>query len=289
MAAMKSRDVQDHDERYQALSHYLAMKLSLETFAKVRSELNEEQETQLQRLLENTMKLHKAVLSSREAGNVNLASIESAEAYLELARRFNNQSDFKATLAENKLTEKTIKQALHLELLSQAILEFASQDIEDFSDDDAYEYYQENSEKFKQPERRRASHILITINADFEENTQEAALQRVQALAKQVKVDNFAALAERHSECPTAMHGGELGLVEANTLHPELDVVLFKMEPNSLSGVIETEAGFHLLMCQSIEPQHTISFKQAKPKIIEQHIKMRRKRKQKAWIASLLV
>ncbi|MCM2680437.1 peptidylprolyl isomerase [Echinimonas agarilytica] len=288
MAAIKSKDVQDNDERYQALSHYLAMRLSMNKFAKVRSELDESQELQLQKVLNNSLKLHKAVLSSSEASQVHLSNSQTSAVFLELVQRFPSRSDFEATLAENKLTEISLKQALQLENLSQKTLEFAAKDIEHFSESDAYHYYQHQADKFKQPERRRASHILITINPEFAENTKEAALKRIQDLLEVAQIHNFADLARRHSECPTAMHGGELGLVEAKTLHPELDAILFKMSPNSLSEVIESEAGFHLLMCQSVEVQHLVPFEQAKPKIIEQHTQLRQKRKQKAWIASLL-
>lgn len=85
------------------------------------------------------------------------------------------------------------------------------------------------------------------------------------------------------------MNRGELGLVEKNLLHKELDEYLFTMSEGGISPILETEAGFHILYCEQIFPAHCIDFNQAREKIIEKHNQMARVKKQKQWISTLLV
>jgi len=54
-------------------------------------------------------------------------------------------------------------------------------------------------------------------------------------------------LALKHSECPTALQGGMLGVFARGTLYSEIDETLFAMKKNDISGIVETEIGFHLL------------------------------------------
>jgi len=70
---------------------------------------------------------------------------------------------------------------------------------------------------------------------------------------KQVRIialNKFADLALKHSECPTALQGGVLGIVPRGKLYPELDAVLFSLKVGAVSDIVESEIGFHLLLCK---------------------------------------
>ena len=61
------------------------------------------------------------------------------------------------------------------------------------------------------PERRRARHVLVTINEEFAENRREAALARIRQAENELRTQSFEHVAQRYSECPTAVNGGLLG------------------------------------------------------------------------------
>ena len=109
------------------------------------------------------------------------------------------------------------------------------------------------------------------------------------ALAGQISPETFSDLALRHSECPTAMHGGELGLVKKGLLYAELEQTLFDLPAGTISAPVETEAGFHLVFCQQILPAHTVSFEDAKQQIIEKHHQRLSAQRQKQWVRELQV
>ncbi|MDH2915449.1 MAG: peptidylprolyl isomerase, partial [Gallionella sp.] len=85
-----------------------------------------------------------------------------------------------------------------------------------------------------------------------------------------------------------ALDGGKLGDLPRGKLFPELDAALFELKAGEVSGVLESELGFHVLRCDTISAASVLGFAQAK-----QHIRklMEQKRKracQQAWIRQLV-
>lgn len=273
----------------EATKAYFRMKISLQQFGKIVSELSLDERQSLVSIMNPMLRLYGAVLLTDEAQKTHISPEKINEAIEQLKSRFNNEKDFKVVLKANNLNKKRLANALELEMKCEAVLEQVSDCFDEISPDEAERYYLANIAKFKQPERRKAHHILITINPDFAENTAENSRKRLSVVRETINSENFSEYALRHSECPTAMNNGELGLVEKGKLHPELDETLFQMDEDSISEIVESEIGLHLLWCEKIIPGHIVNFEQAQDKIIEQHMNVAKKHKQKAWIAGLFL
>ncbi|MGZ5026245.1 MAG: peptidylprolyl isomerase, partial [Methylobacter sp.] len=116
------------------------------------------------------------------------------------------------------------------------------------------------------------------------------ALMRAQEIAEKLrkKPHKFADLALKHSECPTALQGGALGVVSKGTLYPELDEVLFTLKAGEISDVVKSEIGFHVLLCKSIQKPETLSLAKATPKIRQFMNERARRNCQREWIAGLV-
>lgn len=273
----------------ESMNNYLRMKTSLEQFGKIVSELTDDELKKLEQIMKQALRIYNAVLNSKEAKKVIVPDMQVNAAMRALKDRFNKDEDFQSVLEANSLTEKSLFVSLRNELHCETTLDYVANDCPPLTDEQAQVYYYQNLNKFSQPERRKASHLLITVNDEFEENTREQAVKRINDIKKSATPENFGKLALRHSECPTAVEEGELGLVSKGKLYPVLEQALFEMDPNTISEVIESEIGLHLLYCQSIVPEHMVSYPQAKEKIIEQHLVADQKRKQKQWIAALFI
>lgn len=288
MAIVKQRTAKSSTLKIpEALKSYLMMKISLQQFGKIVSELTMAESQKLVSIMNQTLRLYSAILVTDEAKQTHILPEKITEAIAQLQTRFNHDKDFKTVLKANNLNKKRLSEALELEMQCEEVLEHVSDCCAEISDDEAERYYQAHIDKFKQPERRKSHHILITINPDFAENTAENSRKRLEVVRETIDPANFAEYALRHSECPTAMNNGELGLVEKGQLHPELDDALFVMDENSISAIVESEIGLHLLWCEKIIAGHTVAFEQARDKIVEQHLVIAKKHKQKAWIAGL--
>jgi parvulin-like peptidyl-prolyl isomerase len=95
-------------------------------------------------------------------------------------------------------------------------------------------------------------------------------------------------MALKHSECPTALQGGVLGLVPRGKLYPELDDVLFSIKAGEISEIVESEIGFHLVLCKQIQKAETLSLLKATPKIRQIMNERSRRTCQRSWLASLI-
>ncbi len=63
-----------------------------------------------------------------------------------------------------------------------------------------------------------------------------------------IKGENFSTLAILYSEDPgSAKKGGELGMYGRGELYPEFEAVAYGLKEGEISGIVETEAGYHII------------------------------------------
>jgi nitrogen fixation protein NifM len=133
-------------------------------------------------------------------------------------------------------------------------------------------------------------HILVTVNDDIAENRRDRSRAAIDAIRARLDGtrEQFARLAGRHSECPSALEGGLLGRVPPGRLYAALDARLFAMQAGETSEPIESETGFHILYCEAIHPPKTVPFDEAAPKIRAAIDQKRREKAQALWLAALM-
>lgn len=268
---------------------YTLLRVSLSLFQKSPDDLDFEQLRQVTKQAGNEYDIETRVLNAPEAAGVIVTGVQLERAFAEVRERFDSGDDFAQALAANRLDEDSLKAALSRQCRVEAVMERVAARAPKVNDVEVGIYYFAHPEKFRRPEQRFARHILLSINPDYPENTRDAALQRIEAIAETLKrkPHKFADLALKNSECPTALNGGELGAVSAGKLYPELDAALFKLKENRISNVVETEIGFHLIQCLKIVPAETLSLQKATP-AIKQLIQERYRRScQRTWLAGL--
>lgn len=268
---------------------YILLRAALGLFKKAPTELGDTELQQVQKQARNELAIENSVLNAPEATGVIISDEEIQHAYSEIQARYDDESHFLAELAKNSLDETSLRSALARQCKVNAVLDRVGSRAPTINDVDIGLYYHLHPEKFAVPERRTVSHIFISINPDYSENTHEAALQRANNLRDKLlkKPYKFADFALRHSECPTALQGGELGIVPRGTLYAELDAVLFTLKTGEISAVVESEIGLHILLCKQIHKAETLSLAKATPKIRALMEERARHICIRAWLANL--
>jgi peptidyl-prolyl cis-trans isomerase D len=129
--------------------------------------------------------------------------------------------------------------------------------------------YQEQIDSFRTPERVRVRHILIKTQGKPKE---EAPILRGKAeqLLKQIQGGaNFADLAKKYSEDPgSGAKGGELGWVTRGQMVPSFEKAAFSLKPGELSGIVDTEYGYHIVQTEEKQDAHTQTFDEARPQLL---------------------
>ncbi|MEO6562507.1 MAG: SurA N-terminal domain-containing protein [Nitrosospira sp.] len=145
--------------------------------------------------------------------------------------------------------------------------------VSQVSADEAIKYFDEHRGEFGQPEERRASHILITVPATASAEEKAAARAKAEQLLAQIRQapQSFAELAKQHSQDPgSAANGGDLGFFARNMMVKPFEDVVFQMKPEEISGLVETDHGFHIIKLSEIKPAKLVSFNEVKSQIEEE-------------------
>jgi len=271
-------------------SHHL-MRAALSAFQCRFDQLNEAQQREVEKTAQKAMAIETAILSSREAWDVFLPERVIDEAVETVRARYDSHLDFDRDLVANGLDMQTLKLALSRDLWVETVLDRVAQDVPPPCETEAKCWYDSHKERFRVPETRAVRHILITVNEDLTDNSRGKARLKIEAIRDQLdgSVPQFEQLAKQHSECPTALDGGRLGSVPRGTLYSLLDETLFMMDEGTLSGVLESEMGFHILLCEEIQQGRAVPFDKARKRIMEHLTAAKRHGAQRRWIEGLAV
>jgi peptidyl-prolyl cis-trans isomerase C len=284
----------DKTTRNGAEFRYHLLRAATERFQRNIPALSPEQRAEAERQAQKTFTLETLVLGSDEAGAVVIPADQLDAAFDAIATRYADADEMAADLAHNGLDPAGLRRALRRELVFDAVMQRIGAGHTPIDEHDEHLFYELHRERFEAPERRTARHILITVNDDYAENTRDAALARLEAIASTLRgddadglIERFASAARRHSECPTALEDGRLGTVPRGQLYPALDAALFQLGAGQLSGILESPVGLHLLLCEQIQPARALPFSQARPRIREALEQRRRRDTQRTWLKTL--
>ena len=268
---------------------YTLLRAALALYKKTPDELQADELKQATIQSDNEFKIENRILNAPEAAAVIISDTELQAAYQEIRGRYDDDESFFRELEKNDLNQDSLSAALFRQCRVNVVMELIASRAPEVSDAEIGIYYHLHSEQFNRPELREACHIFISINPDYPENTRAAAWSRMQDISAklQKKPYKFADLALKHSECPTALQGGVLGIVPRGKLYPELDAVLFSLKVGAVSDIVESEIGFHLLLCKQIQKAETLSLQKATPKIRQLMNDRSRQACQRAWLAGL--
>ena len=124
-------------------------------------------------------------------------------------------------------------------------------------------YYQENQQEFTTPEAVKARHILKKFPDNATDEQKAETKTAAEALLKTVNAElaagaDFAELAKKHSEGPSAAQGGALRgrnpklppgdyFARGDMVKPFEEAAFDTLNPGEVSGLVETSYGYHII------------------------------------------
>jgi len=175
----------------------------------------------------------------------------------------------------------------------QATIEYLILDIASvkksivINDAELRSFYDQNVSKLSGIEERRASHILI--NAPKETSStdrQKAKAQAEDLLAGLRKApDTFAEVAKKNSQdSASATKGGDLDYFSRGAMVKTVEDAVFSMNKGDLSGVVESEFGFHIIKLTDVKKPVQRTFEELRAGI-EADLKTQQSQKKYAEVA----
>jgi peptidyl-prolyl cis-trans isomerase D len=143
------------------------------------------------------------------------------------------------------------------------------------SDADLKKFYDDNIARFKTQAQVRVSHILITAPKDASAADKAKAKQQADALLAQVKAhpDQFAQIAQKDSQDPgSAVKGGDLGYFSRGMIAggQAFDDAAFGLKKGEVSGIVQTDFGYHIIEATDVKPSVTQPFDEVKDAITKE-------------------
>ncbi|MDA0226100.1 MAG: SurA N-terminal domain-containing protein [Proteobacteria bacterium] len=142
--------------------------------------------------------------------------------------------------------------------------------------------YASRSSQFTVGEQRRASHILIQSPADAAPEAKAAARGRIEKILAELHAapERFAELAKKHSQDPgSAAKNGDLGFFGAGMMVKPFEEAAFKLKEGELSGIVESEFGFHILKVTGRQPAKARPFEEVRKLLVDELAREKGQRK----------
>ena len=136
------------------------------------------------------------------------------------------------------------------------------------TDDQLKAEYQKNIQDYQVPDRVHVEHILFMTVGKPDAEVAEVRKRAEDVLSQAKKGANFEDLAKKYSEDPgTKDKGGDLGYIVRGQTVAEFEKAAFSLPKGSISDLIKTQYGFHILKIIDREMAHTKTFDEVKDSI----------------------
>lgn len=204
--------------------------------------------------------------------------------------KIGSKDKFNEALKQNGITAAQFKKDLEEEVKIKKFVDTLT--IVKITDNDAKKFYNSNLDKFRYPDKVRASHILISADPDrikevilaqessknlTEEQIQKKVQQdlaekhkKAERILAEAKKDpsKFAALAKNNSDDPgSAQVGGDLGYFTKDQMVEEFSKAAFSARPASVIGLVKTQFGWHIILVKDRVAAGTEPFDKVKDNI----------------------
>lgn len=185
-----------------------------------------------------------------------------------LIDKVGSKEKFNEILKQNGISNSKFEKDLEQEIKMKKLVDIIHP--VSISDNQAKSFYEKNINQFKYPDKVRASHILIAANpTEIKEelrkkNTPMSEIElneRVKQIMqerynKAVEIKNqikdhpesFEAIARDVSaDTISAKNGGDIGFFAQKDMVKPFADVAFKQKPNTISDIVQTPYGFHII------------------------------------------
>ena len=225
------------------------------------------------------------LLSEAKRRNIEVDDKEVDERMNEVRESFKSEEEFRNALQADSITISELESKYKERIMRDKLIDVEIRGKISVSPQEVVEFYKGHKEEFKEPEKIKLRSVLIRVTDD---RPREEALKLAQTILMRLEEGgDFTLLAERYSEGPYASSGGDLGWVRSGELMNRIDDVVFTLNDNEISGIIETNLGFHIFKAEDREESRVLDLYEVKDQIEQMIYSQKTNDKLRAWVDRL--
>lgn len=231
------------------------------------------------------------IAQEAERRGLAIAPEKLADAERKTIAQFGGDEKYDKYLAQHRLTRDEYRDVIKTEIYGGLMREELSKGLT-VSGEEVKAYYlaHRTDPDMQQPERVKASHILIAarpnlikqdverekglsgeaLNRAVREEMERRRTRAEELRRKAAGGADFATLARENSDDPSSREqGGDLGSFTRDSHPRAFDDAAFALKPGTVSGVVQTDFGYHVIKLFSHEPARAKTLQEATEEITQ--------------------
>lgn len=220
---------------------------------------------------------YKMLLNEGEKQGLAANDAEVKEELAKIKANFPDEAGFATALNQSGVTEAEFYQTIKDTLIIQKLLEVKVADKIKVSDQEIKAFYEGNPNLFEQEERVHARHILKMVEPNASAIERDKKKKELEEVLRALKSgSDFSDLAMKYSDDPSKITGGDLGYFTRGRMVKPFEDAAFALKPGEVSGIVETQFGYHIIKLEDRQPARTIPYEEIKS-VISENISMQKR------------
>jgi peptidyl-prolyl cis-trans isomerase SurA len=240
------------------------------------------QERLLQQMVESRLQLQEA---QRE--KITVEESEIAEQLEEVMKRagVKSQEEFERVVKAQGLTMEGVRKRIREQVMIQRVVRRKVGLRVSVTEDEIERYFRENREKLETGFRFQARHILFRPRSPGTDSDWEAVRLKAEEVWGMLRAgQDFAELARKYSQDPSAQDGGDLGVMKQGELAPELETQILRLRPGDTAGPFRSKLGYHIFTLEWKEGLTSEALAQTKEQIRQILFRQKYQIRLKDWL-----
>lgn len=247
-------------------------------------------EPQIQQMVMSEL-IEKTLLSNAaEKEGVKVGADEVQASLDKIATQLPEGQSLESFTASAGISLDRIRRKIEEDSKVRKLLEKVTSEVAAPTESETKKYFDEHPEEFEQKESVDAAHILISTQGI----TDAAQLASKEKIAKELREEitskkgaNFAEMAGLHSDCPSKAQGGDLGEFERGQMVPEFEKVAFLQEIGTISDLVKTDFGYHIIKVNGRKEAKTLGYDEVKTELLAELHQQAKNEKMSGYVKSL--
>jgi peptidyl-prolyl cis-trans isomerase SurA len=239
----------------------------------------------LQNLIENRIQLQQA-----EREKVVIEDSEIAENIADVMKKLKvtDEKQFDEVMKSQGLTMEAVRKRMREQLMVQRVIRRKVALRISVTEQEIDKYLVDNREKLETGLTFTARHILLQPDpTKGEEGWIDARKRADEVYGYLLEGQDFAELAKKYSNDPSAKDGGSLGPLKKGELAPDIEEAILRLTPGEASTPFRSQVGFHIFRLDSRETLTGESLAQVRGQVREILYRQKYDARLKEWLVEI--
>ena len=199
-----------------------------------------------------------------------------------------SDGELRTYLGEQGVTEEEFRNNLRKSILKDKLLSYEVRSKIVITQEDIKTYYDSHISAYGAEKEYHLRNIAMSVPASADEKTRQAVFSEMEKISKALNEgQSLNSVADKYSNTPYSLIGGDLGTFKLNELSPKLQEAVADKKAGEYTSVMEADFGYQLLFVQEIIEVEGKSLEKASADIREKLNNEKLDEKYREWLENL--